>query len=81
MLRDTFAIGLIRQNVPIDKVAAALGDTIKMVQDHYMPWIKEMETAQNEVTKEANAAQVEKLDAMREMREKMLAGGRNAHSR
>jgi len=81
VLRDTFAIGLIRQNVPIDKVAAALGDTIKMVQDHYMPWIKEMETAQNEVTKEANAAQVEKLDAMREMREKMLAGGRNAHSR
>jgi site-specific recombinase XerD len=78
VLRDTFAVGLIREGKNSTVVAAALGDTTKMVEDHYSPWIEEMKTAQNEAIKDANKAQMERLDAMKE---KMLAGGRNARSR
>jgi len=63
--RDTFAIGLICARAPIVNVAKALGDTIKMVEDHYMPWIEKMKEVQVEETSRAVADQLEKLNALK----------------
>lgn len=41
-LRDTFAVGLLLQRVPMEAVAKALGHTsIKTTERYYAPWIKE----------------------------------------
>lgn len=40
-LRDTFAVGLLLQRVPLESVARALGHTsIKTTERYYAPWIK-----------------------------------------
>jgi integrase len=77
--RDTFAIGLICARVPIVNVAKALGDTIKMVEDHYMPWIEKMKEVQVEETSRAVAHQLEKLEALKNVPKKKvvnIGGGR-----
>lgn len=76
--RDTFAIGLICTRVPIVNVARALGDTIKMVEDHYMPWIEKMKDVQAEETNRAIADQLEKLNALknRDVAAVLVIGGR-----
>jgi integrase/recombinase XerD len=41
MLRDTFAVGLLLKNIPLEAVAKALGHTsIKTTEKYYSPWIK-----------------------------------------
>lgn len=41
-LRDTFAVGLLLQRVPLDAVARALGhSSVKTTERYYAPWIKE----------------------------------------
>jgi integrase len=41
-LRDTFAVGLLLQRVPLESVSRALGHTsIKTTEKYYAPWIKE----------------------------------------
>ncbi len=76
--RDTFAIGLICARVPIVNVAKALGDTIKMVEDHYMPQIEKMKDVQNEETGRAITDQLEKLNALKnkEVADVLVIGGR-----
>lgn len=39
-LRDSFAIGLLKHGVPIEDVAALLGNSVKVAQAHYAPWVK-----------------------------------------
>jgi integrase len=39
-LRDTFSVRLLRKGVPLDTVAALLGNTVKVVEKHYNPWVK-----------------------------------------
>jgi integrase len=39
MLRDTFATRLLVKGVPIETVAALLGNTVKVVEKHYSPWV------------------------------------------
>lgn len=40
MLRDTFSVRLLRQGVPMETVAALLGNTVKVVEKHYSPWVQ-----------------------------------------
>lgn len=40
MLRDTFSVRLLRKGVPIETVAALLGNTVKVVEKHYNPWVQ-----------------------------------------
>jgi integrase len=40
MLRDTFSVRLLNQGVPLETVAALLGNTVKVVERHYSPWVK-----------------------------------------
>lgn len=39
MLRDTMATRLLSNGVPIETVAAILGNTVKVVEKHYNPWV------------------------------------------
>ena len=68
MLRDTFAVGQLRTQYKLDQInhkaiADALGDTVKVMLNHYSPWIKELEeahkTAQDQIV-EAQAAELAK---------------------
>ncbi len=49
MLRDTFSVRLLVKGVPLETVAALLGNTIKVCEKHYSPWVQarqnEMELA------------------------------------
>lgn len=40
MLRDTFSVRLLNRGVPLETVAALLGNTVKVVERHYSPWVK-----------------------------------------
>jgi integrase len=44
MLRDTFATRLLVQGVPLETVAALLGNTVKVVEKHYSPWVQARQT-------------------------------------
>jgi integrase len=44
MLRDTFAMRLLVQGVPLETVAALLGNTVKVVEKHYSPWVQARQT-------------------------------------
>jgi len=49
MLRDTFSVRLLVKGVPLETVAALLGNTVKVCEKHYAPWVQarqnEMELA------------------------------------
>jgi len=45
-------------------VAKALGDTVKVLEQHYMPQLEKMKDVHVEETKRANAAQLLELDAL-----------------
>ena len=64
--RDTFAIGIICSGIndSIQVAAKALGDTVKMVENHYSPWITKMKSNRAKKTDEAIAAQLAELDAL-----------------
>ncbi len=38
--RDTFAVELLLQGVPADRVATLLGNTVRIVEKHYAPWVR-----------------------------------------
>lgn len=55
-LRDTFAVALLLQRVPIEAVAKALGHTsIKTTERYYAPWIKERQDLLDATILEAQA--------------------------
>ncbi len=72
--RDTFAVGIICSGIndSIQVAAKALGDTVKMVEDHYSPWIQQMKSKQAQDSNTAIAAQLRQLKALEA--EKQLAG-------
>lgn len=43
MLRDTFATRPLSRGVPIETVAALLGNTVKVVEKHYSPWVQALQ--------------------------------------
>jgi integrase len=67
ILRDTFAVGILTSGIS-DAIAVAakcLGDTIKMVEDHYSPWIEKMKLHQETKSNEAMEAQLAQLAALK----------------
>jgi integrase len=39
-LRDTFAISLLLHGVPIERVAVLLGNSVRICERHYSPWVR-----------------------------------------
>jgi len=40
MLRDTFAVELLQKGVSLENVATLLGNSIRIAEKHYSPWVK-----------------------------------------
>jgi integrase len=40
MFRDTFAVDLLNHGVSLENVAALLGNTVRIAEKHYAPWVK-----------------------------------------
>jgi site-specific recombinase XerD len=40
MLRDFFAVDLLNHGVSLENVAALLGNTVRIAEKHYAPWVK-----------------------------------------
>jgi integrase len=38
--RDTFSVSLLEAGVPLETVAILLGNTLKVAERHYSPWVK-----------------------------------------
>jgi integrase len=76
ILRDTFAVGILTSGIDnaIEVTAKCLGDTIKMVEDHYSPWIEKMRLHQATKSNEAMEAQLAQLAALRDKNKKKHAG-------
>ena len=43
--RDTFSVDLLSHGVPIEVVAAILGNSVKVVERHYAPWVQQRQDA------------------------------------
>ena len=56
MLRDTAAVWYLRHGLGVHEVAKVLGDTVAMVEKHYLPFVKELEDAHIQKTKAILAA-------------------------
>ena len=39
-LRDSFATSLLLKSVPLETVAVLLGNSVKVCEKHYAPWVK-----------------------------------------
>jgi integrase/recombinase XerD len=39
-LRDTFAVSLLESGMPLESVAILLGNSLKIAEKHYAPWVK-----------------------------------------
>ena len=50
-LRDTFSVRLLEKGVPLETVAALLGNTVQVCQKHYAPWVKSRNDALEEAVK------------------------------
>jgi integrase len=59
MLRDTFSVRLLVKGVPLETVAALLGNTVKVCEKHYSPWVQarqsELEAAVRRAWRSASA--------------------------
>ncbi len=52
MFRDTFAVGLLKSGVSLENVAALLGNSVRIAEKHYAPWVKSrQESLEREVKK------------------------------
>jgi len=40
MFRDTVAFDLLSRGVSLENVAALLGNTVRIAEKHYSPWVK-----------------------------------------
>lgn len=49
--RTTFAVRLLQKGVPMDAVAALLGNSVKVVEKHYAPWVKSRQDALEQAVK------------------------------
>jgi integrase len=76
ILRDTFCVGILCSGIPdaIAVAAKSLGDTIKMVEDHYSPWIDKLKSQQEKKSNEAMEAQLAQLAALKDKNKKKHAG-------
>jgi len=52
-LRDTFAVSLLLKGVSLENVAALLGNTPRIVERHYSPWVQERQQQLEELVKKA----------------------------
>jgi site-specific recombinase XerD len=43
--RDTFAVSLLEKGVPLETIAVLLGNTIKIAEKHYAPWVRSRQLA------------------------------------
>jgi integrase/recombinase XerD len=43
--RDTFSVSLLEVGVPLETVAVLLGNTLKVAEKHYAPWVKSRQLA------------------------------------
>ena len=56
-LRDTFSVRLLEKGVPLETVAALLGNTVQVCQKHYEPWVKSRQVKLEEAVKGSRRAQ------------------------
>ena len=40
VLRDSFAVWALNSGMPVEDVAALLGDSVTVTLKHYLPWVK-----------------------------------------
>ncbi len=52
-LRDTFSVDMLNAGVPLELVAAALGNSVRIVEKHYAPWVKSRQDALESAIKAA----------------------------
>lgn len=50
-LRDTFSVSLLNGGVPMETVAILLGNSVKVVEKHYSPWIESRQKVLEEAVK------------------------------
>jgi site-specific recombinase XerD len=51
--RDTFAVSLLEKGVPLEAVAVLLGNTIKIAEKHYAPWVRSRQIALEDAVRRA----------------------------
>ena len=57
MLRDYFAVDLLNHGVSLENVAALLGNTVRVAEKHYAPWVKSRQVElENAVTRTWDSA-------------------------
>ena len=55
-LRDSFAVGLLTKGIPVEDVAALLGNSVKVCAQHYAPWVKIRQARLEEAVRRTFAA-------------------------
>lgn len=55
-LRDSFAVKLLENGVPLESVAALLGNSVKVCEKHYSPWVKVRQDRLEEAVRRAFTA-------------------------
>lgn len=55
-LRDSFAVKLLEKGVPLESVAMLLGNSVKVCEKHYAPWVKVRQERLEEAVKRTFAA-------------------------
>jgi integrase/recombinase XerD len=51
--RDTFAVRLLEKGVPLEAVAVLLGNSLRIAERHYAPWVKSRQVALEDVVRRA----------------------------
>jgi site-specific recombinase XerD len=51
--RDTFAVRLLEKGVPLESVAVLLGNSLKIAEKHYAPWVKSRQAVLEDVVRRA----------------------------
>ncbi len=49
--RDTFAVRLLEKGVPLESVAVLLGNSLRIAEKHYAPWVKSRQVVLEEVVR------------------------------
>jgi site-specific recombinase XerD len=51
--RDTFAVRLLEKGVPLESVAVLLGNSLRIAEKHYAPWVRSRQVALEDVVRRA----------------------------